>query len=436
MGQEKFSSRSGSYKEMLIPFVSGERTCLGFYRAFCSRFGIDASGADSDWGPIQAWFPEGRVRWDRVLAAIDYSDLRLVVRECPEFFATFAVSRDEIEGEDEQFEQFPDPKPATGYKLALPEQLIPPRCFRAVWTLTSPMHHGADDKYGNVSLFRRQLSNDPLTGTSSYVPFVAGGAIRGGMRDLMFGRWLQLLGIKSTELPPFRAHSILAGGAVEKGVDTAKVNNVVRSVVRRVCPPWDLFAGCLEQQIMGGRGRIGDAVLVCRENAWQTYEAVKPGIPLGDWVKSLPESCTMTEIRQGTRHKHADLNESDGIQMIFNTEVLCKGYQMVHTLHLWCIDGVSPVTASCMSDMLSEFRNWGQAAAGNSHGFGTICFDAYQPGPGTPVLPSSDLYLDFVEKNKQEAIDWCLSARTPVEEKTKKPSKSKRSTEDAAGAEQ
>jgi hypothetical protein len=426
MGRDRFNSRSGEIEEMLVPLVVSETTCLGFYRAFCSRFGVSASGSDSDWGPIEAWLPEGRVRWDRVLGAINYSDLRLVIHECPEFFASFATSRDEIEGEDEQFEQFPDPGQAAGYKPRLPDALIPPRSFRAIWTLTSPVHHGADEKHGNVNLFRRHRIHDPLTGTVAYVPFIAGNAVRGMWRDMVMGRWLQLLGIKATDIPPFRAHSLLAGGSVDKGADGAKVNNVVRSMVRRICPPWDLLAGCIEQQIMSGRARVGDATLICKENAWKTYEAVEPGVSLEEWAETLPEACTMTKLRLGTRHKHADIPESDGIQMLFNTELLCEGYQMVHTLQLWCLDGVEPVTASCLSDLLTDFRDVACIGAGNSRGLGNIAFDPYQPGPGATALPDSSLYLEFVESHKQEALDWLMSPRATVEEKPARVAKPKR----------
>lgn len=425
LGRDRYNSRSGEIEDMLLPCVRAANTCLGFYHNFCARFDVSASGGDSEWGPIEAWFPEGRMRWDQVLGAIEYQDLRLVVHEAPEFLATFATCRDEIAGEDDQFEQFPDPTRQTGYKPKLPEHLIQPKCYRTIWTLTSPLHHGADEKHGNVQLFRTKRSHDPLTGTATYVPFVAGNAVRGVLRDIMMGDWLHKHGLKATDIPPFRAHSLLAGGNVDKGSDGAKVNNAVRSKIRRLCPPWDLFAGCIEQQIMQGRARIGDATLICRENAWKTYEAVNPGVSLTEWAASLPEACTMTSLRLGTRHKHADIPESDGIQMLWNTEVLTEGYQMLHTLKVWCLDGVAPVTASCLSHLLMRFREMGDVAAGAAHGFGSIAFDPYVPGPGAVALPGPDQYLGFVESNKEEAIEWLMSPRAQPEESTTKRSTKK-----------
>lgn len=435
LGKDRFYSRSGEIKDCLIPYVVSEHTCLGFYRAFCDRFGVDPTGGDSDWGPVEVWLPEGRMRWDACLAAIEYSDMRLIIHENPAFLASFAVSHAEIEGEDEQFAQFPEPQVAAGYRPKLPASLIQPRSFRTVWTLISDMHHGADEKHGNVSLFRRHRVNDPLTGATSYVPFVSGNAVRGLMRDMVMGRWLGLLGLKSTDVQPFRAHALFAGGTQEKGADSAKVDNEIRTQVREICPPWDLLAGCIEQQIMGGRARINDATLVCRENAWKTHELVQPGVQVDEWAAMLPEACTMTKLRLETRQKHADIVESEGTQMLVNTELLIQGYQMVHTMQLWGIDGVSQVTQACFADLLEDFQQTGFVGAKNSHGMGGIAFDPYVPGPGTPELPDPTVYLEFVEANRDRAIEWLMSPKKRADDggkAGKRPAKrSKKTAEEA-----
>src|SRR5690606_21986310 len=240
--------------------------------------------------------------------------------------------------------------------------------------------------------------------------FVSGNAIRGQWRDLAMGRWLQLLGLKASDIPPIRAHSLLAGGSIDQGADGSPVNNVVRREARDKCPPWDLLGGNTDQQIMSGRLRVGDAVLVCRENAWLVRDVVAPGKELREFAESLPEACVMTQIRQGTRMKHADLEQSGGVQMLFNQEVLIDGSQFVHTLRLWGLDGVDPVTLSCMSDLLEQFRRLGSSGASSARGFGDVAFDGYAPGDGMPALPSPDLYLEAVEKRRDEMIEWAMSA--------------------------
>src|SRR5690606_26982385 len=191
--------------------------------------------------PVEAWLPEGRIRWDRALSLMDHGVMRIVIQESPEFLATFARDWGDDPHEDAEFELFPVPEETSTFVPELPETLIAPSRYRALWTLTGNFHHGADVKSGNVNLFRRQLSWDALSGKLCQVAFVAGNAIRGHLRDLAMGRYLQLLGLKSKDIPSHRAHSMLAGGSIEQGADTATVNNIVRSEARDKCPPWDLF---------------------------------------------------------------------------------------------------------------------------------------------------------------------------------------------------
>lgn len=412
IGASRYMRLSGELADALVPLVVSERSMLSFYRALCSRFSVDPTGSDSEYGSIEAWLPDGRIRWDRACAALNYDDVRLVIHESPDFLATFACDN-AAEGEDDQFDAFPDPIESGTYRPKLPGALIAPRSYRAVWTLTSPMHHGADEKSGNVNLFRRQLSYDPLTGRRYFVPFMSGNAVRGLLRDMVMGRWLSLLGLRSDQIPTARAHALLAGGAVETGADTATVNNVVRRRARELCPPWDLFAGCTDQQIMSGRARIGDATLVCRENAWKVREAVGSDLDMEQFAATLPSAVEMTTLRLGTRHKHADIEDSDGVQMLFNTELLVAGAQMVHTIQIWGIDGVSFVTQSCLADLLNDFRDVGSVGAGAARGFGSIAFDGYEPGPGAAPLPSPQVYLDYVASRRDEMIEWAMKLNEP-----------------------
>lgn len=412
IGDGRWRSLTTELSNALLPLVMSERSVLGFYHRLCERFAVEPSG-DADHPPIEAWLPERRVRWDQACAALDYRELRTVIRESPEFFATFACSPTDADA-DSLFDAFPDPIQTSGYRPTLPKALISPRCHRAVWTLTSPMFHGADDKTGNMSLFRRHSVPDPLTGTVNEVPFVSGNAIRGMLRDLGMGAHLQLLGLKSTEIPTARAHALLAGGAVESGADTGTVNNVIRTRARTLCPPWDLIAGCIDQQIMSGRARVGDATLVCRETAWKTQSVLAPDLTPGAFAASLPSCDEMMEVRQLTRHKHADIPGSEGVQMLVNFELIREGHQMLHTIQVWGLDGVEPTTASFLAYLLGEFQALGSLGIGAGRGFGSIAFDGYEPGNGAPALPSPDIYLAYVESRRQEMIDWAMGIGEPA----------------------
>ncbi len=337
---------------------------------------------------------------------------------------------------DSLFAAFPSPAPLVHYRPRLPSRLLSPRGYRTVWTLTGPMHHGADQKAGNVNLFRRHTVPDPLTGLTHEVPFVSGNAIRGNLRDRGMGLHLQLLGLRARDILPERAHALLAGGAVEKGADGATVNNVVRSRARELCPPWDLFAGCIDQQIMQGRGRVSDATLVCRETAWKTRGVVAPELHLEEFAAQLPSCDEMLAVRQLVRHKHADVAESEGIQMLAQFEILREGQQMIHGIQLWALDGVEPTTASFLAYLLDDFRVLGWAGAGFARDFGAIAFDSYAPADGALALPSTDIYLEYVNERKQEMIDWLTMPAAPTSSPARSRSRSRgRTASDAEAAE-
>lgn len=413
IGQGRFASLSAELSDALIPLVVSERSALGFYRALCARFSVDPTGGDGNWGPIEAWLPDGRIRWDRALASLDYAHMRLVIHENPAFLSTFAFSSP-CDGEDSIFSSFPEPAAVGAYRPTLPGMLIAPRSYRTVWTLVSPMAHGADEKSGNVNLFRRHRVVNPLTGEQAYVPFMAGNAVRGMWRDMVMARWLALIGLKPTDLPAERVHALFAGGSVEAGADGAGVNLAVRKRARELCPPWDLVAGCTDQQIMSGRARVHDAVLFCRENAWLVHAALGRADDLVEFAAALPHASELTQLRLGTRHAHRDYAGSDGTQMIFNQELVIGGAQMLHSLQVYGVDGVETTTASCLADLLNDFREYGTVGAANARGLGLIAFDSYQPGDGAPPLPDPAIYLEYVEKRRDDMRAWALRQNEPA----------------------
>jgi hypothetical protein len=424
IGDSRWRNMAAELTAALLPTAVAERSALGFVRSLAARFSVDLAGGDETYS-VELWTPDWRMRWDRAVSAMDYHSMRAIIDENPALIAQFAVARYESE-EDERLDHelilsCPEQAEPEHYVPVLPGTLIPPRSHRTVWTLLSPLAHGADEKSGNVTMFRRQWVFDALTGRRAAVPFLSGNAVRGMWRDMVFGRWLQLIGLTSNDLPPAKAHALLAGGSVDVGADTGAADPVARRLAREICPPWDLFAGCLEQQIMGGRARIHDATLVCRETAWQVAPIVAPGTDARQLAAMVPEAAECTQLRQGTRHAHRDLDESKGSQMLFNVEHLVPGLQMVHSLQLWGLDGASEVTQSCLADLLGAFAESPVVGAHGASGFGIVAFDPYQPSAGTPALPSATVYLDYVAEHRDAMREWAL---TPAKKSSpKEPAK-------------
>lgn len=427
IGERRYRGLSSELTEALVPLVVSERTMLGFWRAFCSRFEVEEHSPE--WGPLEVWMPEGRMSWARAISSLDYGHVRTVVQENPSLLADFAMrypgDEDEEAMDAQMFDTFPDPPEGGRFTPVLPSQLIAPRTFRTVWTLTSPMSHGADDKSGNVNLFRRHRVVDALTGQHHFVPFMSGNAVRGMWRDMLMARWCELIGVKPERLPAQRVHALFAGGSIEAGADGAGVDLDVRRRARELCPPWDLLGGCIDQQIMQGHARVHDAVLVCRENAWMVQDAVAPGTDLRAFAASLPEAAELTQLRLGTRHAHREFEGAEGSQMLFNTELLLGGSQMMHSLQVYGISGVLPTTAACLADLLRSFRDYATVGASNARGYGLIAFEPYAAGPDVPALPDPKVYLDYVAERRDEMRAWILEAAARPA-KPEKPAKGAR----------
>lgn len=433
VGENRYRNLARELADCLLPHALAERTPLGWFRALAHRFDVDLTRAHPSGFAAAAWLPEGRIRWDAAVALIDARHLRLVLHENPHLFASFATEPPLDDAlETQLFDAFAfEERPSLPVRL--PATMIPTKRLRTVWTTTAPMAHGADLKSGNVALFRRERRIDPRTGEQVLVPLMAGNAVRGLWRDLIFGRYLQAIGLQATDLPAkTRAHAMLAGGSLDQGADTAAVNVAARRRARTACPPWDLFAGCVDAQIMAGAARINDAVLVCAENAWLVHALIAPGVDLDTLAHTLRPAAELTTLRLLTRHAHKELPDTDGSQMLVNTELVVAGAQWVHSLTTYKLDGVSELTLSCLADLLAVFAEDSYVGAGSARGYGSIAFDPYTNGAGESGLPSPEIYRTWLRDFRAEARAWALGepdphapAAPPPTEGAKKPPRGK-----------
>lgn len=438
----------------LVPLAVSERSVLGWCRALCTRFeinptggGYESGGQKRRSGPAYALIPRHflpagttemdrdtgddnipAIRWDIACTLIDFHALRIVLHENPAFFATFATAAP-AEGEEALFDFVEDSPTAKPWLPVRPKRTISPRVFRTVWELQSPFYHGADEKTGNVSLLRRERAVSPLTGEQYLRPFLSGNAWRGGVvRDRIFGLLLRRVGLRFEELPPARAHALLAGGSIEAGADTGKVDVAARRRARAI-PPWDLIAGCIDSQIMDGCLKAHDAHLLCRENAWFLYEILNPThddgstMTIEEFAASLKPADDLTQLRLGTRHAHRDLEGSKGSQMFWNVEGILAGASIVHSFQLASLNGVSELTKSCLADLLEDFRDDAMVGAQTSRGYGRISFNPYTCGEGVEGLPSPTIYREWVEENRDMIREWLLAC-APVDD-AEKPAKGK-----------
>ena len=423
--------------DALYPLAISTRTTTQFASAFADRFHValpggayqDRGGADHTAATVYLLVPRvytarlalpemeharaaerpdhACYRWDVAARAIDFEALRMLVHESPAAIVTFAFAADDA-SDATLFVPPSAEAEVPPFTASIPAEVLTPRAFRTVWTLTSGLAHGGDESRGNVVLFRRERKIDPTTGEEHLVPLFSANAARGIWRDIGGGVLCAAAGLAPKELPPRVAHALFAGGTIEAGADGADVDLGLRQRLRALLPFWDLFGGVWQQQIMQGVLRMHDPVIVCRETAWLVHARLRPRMPDGApmpldvFRQSLRPADDLMQLRFATRMADRDLAEPEGIQMIWNTEVLLPGTQIAHSFQLAGLAGVDALTRSFVAHLLEEFRARATIGAGNARGFGQFTCDPYVPGAGEEALPDPSLYRAWMAEHRDE----------------------------------
>lgn len=457
IGEHRFGSLARELGNALLPLALGAVSAMQWFTDLCDRFSVDPMAVERDGGdprPLVVFFPASRelIEWHRLLAAsaLSIDALREVFRESAYLFATFATTRGADNPEDdEQLWRDLAAQPVAQHTTSPldvpdPARLIQTPLWAAVLTLVAPLAHGADSKAGNVNLVRREPVVDPLTGRRVEVPFLAGNAVRGQLRDLMMLRYLELLGLTPEQIAPSMAHAFLAGGSIESGADSVAIVLGVRRAWRAMCPPWDLLAGVVPgQPPMQGVLSVGDAVLVCRENAWRLHPYIaRPGETAKDLAARLAPCDTLVTTRQSVRQAHRELEGAEGSQMLMQTEVLVAGAQLVHTLRWKPEASASELTGSCLADALDVIGHGGLTGARSSAAFGAFRTEGWLPRMGASPLPDPQRYVDWMAAHGDEVRAWLKAGGHPqgvvseertISEEIKAPKKGARGGGGGAG---
>lgn len=444
IGNNRRRNLTREMADYLVPAAVSARSTAEWVRLYCQRFQIDPTGEgyqDRQGGAYvlipRRFLPPATVemlhqdstdgadgiacvRWDHLTSQIDFGGLRLALERNPAMLVNFAMNQ-AVDGEESLFTSHNTGAVVAPWSATLPKRIQTPRAYRTIIQLTSPCTHGADHKSGNVTMFRRQRYVCPVSGETYWAPFISGNAWRGIWRDEMGAMTCRDVGLRLEEIDPKKAHALMSGGTIEAGADGAGVDVALRRTVRAQLPGWDLFAGVMNQQIMRGVLRVHDSQLICRENAWFLHSMLAPKrpdsdvvMPFAEFRAALEPADNYTQLRLLTRHAHRELEGSEGMQMLTETEVLLPGAQMVHAFQLIDLNGVSSLAKSFLARLLAEFRDNAFVGAGNARGLGAIAFDPYAPGDPSMTLPSEDEYLAFVAENREAIRGFLVGERGGV----------------------
>lgn len=275
------------------------------------------------------------------------------------------------------------------------DRACPRRAFEVSLKLTceSPLSHGADAKSGNATLFRRMAVLGEKGGLME-LPFYAGNALRGQLRDILADHLTMALGLKpSRKNPPYKLwffHALYSGGALEEtSAATKKVasalgdNGVVKSdgvrQWREMLPALSLLGCAMGNRVLPGYVDVHDLRPQCRE--WGTGQ--NPVAELMDWLY-----LTRRDDLEGGE-------EFTG--MIAVTEVLKPGTVLEGGIEIH--RHASEMARSALGLALREFGRLGRIGAQNRAGYGAVTVE-YEGAPG----PES--YEDWIHSHGKEILDY------------------------------
>jgi len=256
----------------------------------------------------------------------------------------------------------------------------------------TPLAHGADQKAGNATLFRRMqvLTDEGVL----LLPYYSGNALRGQVRDLLADHFLRSLGLRADRAAPVVSmwffYALYSGGALEENSDATKAlkkelgdHGALRATgirdFRAMLPALSLLGCALGNRAPAGRCQFGDLRPICYE--WGTGE--RPVAELMTW-----EYLTRREDHEDHLVHHG---------MIANTEYLRAGAELEGGVDF--DDATPEIERAALGRGLALLAEVGQLGAETRRGAGRvrIVYDR---------LPDPAPYDQFLADHKDEILKY------------------------------
>lgn len=261
------------------------------------------------------------------------------------------------------------------------------RKITGTWKAISPISHNADTNLSTTTLFRKQKI---ITADNEVVdmPMITGNGIRGLMRRLMMSDLMKQMGVEKGQLAPDFYYILFSGGFIAKGAN-GRYNLVgLKQKIREYVPAISILGTAFGAQTMNGKCDIGIAYPLCKEiRHIIDREVPEQYLKNTFWVY-------LDEIFY-TRHDDLEEDNDTVTQMKYEIESLAPGTYFYHEI----IDETdTELEASALRRMIELFIENGQVGGKKAIGHGKIDCD-YE---GLDYLPDSQVYLDFIEENKDK----------------------------------
>lgn len=257
----------------------------------------------------------------------------------------------------------------------------------------APLAHGADGKAGNATLFRR-IQVIAGNGEILRLPYYAGNAVRGQVRDLLADDLLMALGLPVDRTRPAIAlwffYALYSGGALEENSDAMRAmrkqlgdGGSIRSEgirkFRDLLPGLSLLGCALGNRVLPGHCQFADLRPLCRE--WGTGPAAAAELMAWEFLTR--------------REDHEEHAEHHG--MIANTEVLRSGAEIEGGIDT--DNGMPEIERSALARGLTLLQARGKLGAENRRGFGKVKIEL-------TGLPEAGPYEDFLRKRRGEVLAY------------------------------
>jgi len=276
--------------------------------------------------------------------------------------------------------------------------------------LLTPLHHGSDIKAGNASLFRRTKIMAENGGIIE-MPYYAGNAFRGRMRDLLARDLTERLGLKADRInPPYSTwffYLLYSGGnlggdkevkkSAKKTGETIHGYNLNKIAgFRDLFPMLSVFGFGFSNSLYPGKFASLDYLPKCQEMRDGNYPSYKDMLT---W-----EYLTRRDDLVGQHDKNTS--------MIANFELMKAGNVIIGGIDY--NDNITDIEKHCLHLGIKLMQESGRVGAASNRGWGFTEIT-------TDKDLSSDLYEKFIEDNKEKILDFIkeiggfeiVSDRTP-----------------------
>lgn len=255
----------------------------------------------------------------------------------------------------------------------------------------SPIYHGGDEKTGSTPVLR--TINIWVDGLGEVpMPYISGNSVRGKARRAIMR---DLLDAVEYEITNAKLHHVLFSGGVLESVEedaSGMIDLAFRKKVRETLPPVALFGCAVGNQMIQGILTVEHLWPICSEYACYLPEKYRADDRAKQPVRVFTSEAFITR-RDDLRAERKE--DEQAVQMKVDYECFVPGTGFYHR---WALLLPDAVQESCLGRVIELWNETPYIGGRSSSGDGKIAL--YYEN-----VPSSKLYLEFVESKKGEIYD-------------------------------